>query len=91
MLTIETKELGVSHNFNEEMERELSELQLGGKVISINYEDKGTPDDYAKLEAQILLRTEENRNMLFQSSINAEHGLPVGKGEQGPALKKIRK
>lgn len=79
-----------SNNFNEEIERELAELQLGGKVVPIDEEDKATSEDYAKLEAQILLRTEENRKMLFQSSINAEHSLPVGKGEQDPVKKLVR-
>ena len=65
-------------NFNEEMEKELTELNLGGKVIPILEKDKGTSEDYAKLETKILLRTEQNREMMEQSMINAEHSLSVG-------------
>ena len=65
-------------NFNEEMEKELTELNLGGKVIPILEKDKGTSEDYAKLEAKISLRTEQNREMMEQSMINAEHSLSVG-------------
>lgn len=64
-------------NFNEEIEKELLELNLGGKIITIAEEDKGTSEDYAKLESSILLRMEENRNMMYQSVINAKKGLPV--------------
>ena len=63
------------------MEKELTELNLGGKVIPILEKDKGTKgtsEDYAKLEAKILLRTEQNREMMEQSMINAEHSLSVG-------------
>lgn len=60
------------------MEKELTELNLGGKVIPISEKDKGTPEDYAKLEAKISLRTEQNREMMEQSLIYAEHSLSVG-------------
>lgn len=65
-------------NFNEEMEKELSELNLGGKIVPISEEGKGIPEDYAKLEASIEIRTEENRRMMEQSIINAKQSLPVG-------------
>ena len=58
-------------NFNEEMEKELQELNLGGKVVDIRTEDKGTPDDWAALERKIALRVHENEIMMTQSELNA--------------------
>ena len=58
-------------NFNEEMERELSDLNLGGKVLEIPTEDKGTPMDWATLERKIALRVHENEIMMTQSELNA--------------------
>lgn len=66
-------------NFNEEMVRELADLNLGSRLVPISENDKGTPEDYAKLEASIFARTEENRIMMEQSIINAKYGLSVEK------------
>lgn len=66
-------------NFNEEMVRELADLNLGSRLVPISENDKGTLEDYAKLEANIFARTEENRIMMEQSIINAKHGLSVEK------------
>ena len=48
-------------NFNEEMVRELADLNLGSRLVPISENDKGTLEDYAELEANIFARTEENR------------------------------
>ena len=58
-------------NFNEEMERELRELNLGGRVVPIRPEDKGTSKDWAILERKIALRIHENEIMMTQSELNA--------------------
>ena len=58
-------------NFNEEIEIELRELNLGGKVVPIKQEDKGTPQDWANLESKIALRVHENEIMMTQSELNA--------------------
>lgn len=65
-------------NFNEEMVRELADLNLGSRLVLVSENDKGTLDDYAKLEANIFVKTEENRIMMEQSIINAKYSLPVG-------------
>lgn len=76
-------------NFNEEMLKELEKLNLGCRLISIPEEDKGTPEDYKKLEAKILVRTEENRKMMEQSIINVEqYSLPTGKASTEKSLVK---
>jgi len=66
-------------NFNEEMVRKLADLNLGSRLVTISENDKGTLEDYAKLEASIFARTEENRIMMEQSIINAKYGLSVEK------------
>lgn len=66
-------------NFNEEMVRELADLNLGSRLVPISENDKGTLEDYAELEANIFVRTEENRIMMEQSIINAKYGLSVEK------------
>lgn len=66
-------------NFNEEMVRELADLNLGSRLVLVSENDKGTLEDYAKLEANIFARTEENRIMMEQSIINAKYGLSVEK------------
>lgn len=66
-------------NFNEEMVRELADLNLGSRLVLVSENDKGTLEDYAKLEASIFARTEENRIMMEQSIINAKYGLSVEK------------
>ena len=66
-------------NFNEEMVRELGDLNLGSRLVPVSEKDKSTLEDYAKLEADIFVKTEENRIMMEQSIINAKYGLPVGK------------
>lgn len=58
-------------NFNEEMERELKELNLGGEVVLIQPEDRGTSNDWAVLERKIALRVHENEIMMTQSELNA--------------------
>ena len=58
-------------NFNEEMDRELSDLNLGGKVVDIPPEDKRTSKDWAILERKIALRVHENEIMMTQSELNA--------------------
>ncbi len=58
-------------NFNEEIERELQDLNLGGKVVDIRPEDKGTSKDWAALERRIALRVHENEIMMTQSELNA--------------------
>ena len=65
-------------NFNEEMLRELKDLNLGGKVIQIRNEDKGTGKDWAELEARIAIRTHENDIMMEQSILNAKDSLSLG-------------
>ena len=45
-------------NFNEEMVRELADLNLGSRLVPISEKDKGTLEDYAELEANIFARTE---------------------------------
>lgn len=62
-------------NFNEEMERELSDLNLGGRVVNIAEEDKGTPTDWLTLERNIAIRVHENEIMMIQSMINAERSM----------------
>lgn len=58
-------------NFNEEIEIELKELNLGGQVVPIQPEDKGTLEDWAVLERKIALRVHENEIMMTQSELNA--------------------
>ena len=53
------------------MERELEELNLGGRVVSIQPEDRGTSNDWAVLERKIALRVHENEIMMTQSELNA--------------------
>lgn len=36
-------------NFNEEMVRELADLNLGSRLVLVSENDKGTLEDYAKL------------------------------------------
>lgn len=61
----------IKMNFNEEMERELKELNLGGEVVLIQPEDRGTSNDWAVLERKIALRVHENEIMMTQSELNA--------------------
>lgn len=66
-------------NFNEEMEIVFKEAGLNdGELISIQKEDKGTPSDYANLKAKILIKTEENRNMMVLSDLYSKESLPCG-------------
>lgn len=58
-------------NFNEEMEIELQELNLGGQVVPIQPEDRGTSEDWAVLESKIALRVHENEIMMTQSELYA--------------------
>lgn len=61
----------IKMNFNEEMERELKELGLGGGVVLIQPEDRGTSNDWEVLERKIALRVHENEIMMTQSELNA--------------------
>lgn len=67
-----------SHNFNAELAKELSECGFGGKLISIEEKDKGTPEDYVKLEREISIKADENEKMLSQSALYAKDSLPCG-------------
>ena len=49
-------------NFNEEMAEELKKLESHGQIVEIPMEDKGTPEDYEKLEAKILSRCKEHES-----------------------------
>ena len=51
-----------SNNFNEEISRELEELHLGGKLVPIADKEKGTANDYAKLESKILLMSKKHES-----------------------------
>ena len=51
--------------------KELEGLNLGGKVVDIQQEDKGTLEDWAVLEKNIALRIHENEIMMTQSELNA--------------------
>lgn len=57
------------------MERELSSLHLGGKVVDIPPKDKGTPKDFALLERKIAIKTYENEIMMEQSIANAKYSM----------------
>ena len=65
-------------NFNEEMDRELRELGLGGQVVPIKEEDKGTEEDYVYLAKKGMQIDEKNMAMFRESAINAEYGMPCG-------------
>lgn len=65
-------------NFNEEIAYELSELGLGGHLVEIIENDKGTYQDYSELEAKLLLADMETTTMIRESSRNARLGLPCG-------------
>lgn len=58
-------------NFNEEMENELKELHLGGKVVPLDEKDKGTPEDWAILEKRIAYCAHENEIMMVHSELLA--------------------
>lgn len=62
-------------NFNEEMDYELKPLRLGGRIVEIKEEDKGTPQDWAELQRKIDLRCEQNEKMILQSRINAQKSI----------------
>lgn len=64
-------------NFNKEIEKELKPLGLGGKVIPIAEKDKGTPEDWAKLEQEIFLETEQNREMMEKSLVYSNKNLII--------------
>ena len=61
-ITNAMNELPCSNNFNEEFYEEMKPLNFGGKLVSIPEKDKGTPEDYAKLEAKILSRCKEHES-----------------------------
>lgn len=63
-------------NFNEEIAKELEDLNLGGRVIEISEKDKATSEDYAKLERKIRLKCNENEVMMYKSS--KANMLPLG-------------
>ena len=74
-------------NFNEEMEKELNELNLGGKCTPISDEDKGTLQDYLNIEEKLLLTDMETTRMVRESSKNARLGLPCGNSLVEQAVK----
>ena len=63
-------------NFNEEMMEELAELELGGHLITIAEEDKGTSQDYIALEKKLAVKDMETTRMIRESSRNAKLSLP---------------
>lgn len=63
-ITNAKNELPCSNNFNEEFYEEMKPLNLGGKLVSIPDKDKGTLENYANLEAKILLRTRKNETYI---------------------------
>lgn len=65
-------------NYNEEIEKELKPLGLGGRLFKIPEEDRGTPKDWAELEQNVDLHARENEIMMEKSIINAKKSLPVG-------------
>lgn len=65
-------------NFNEEMDRELRELGLGGQVVPMKEDDKGTEEDYLNLARKGRKIDEKNTAMFRESAINAEFGMPCG-------------
>ena len=65
-------------NFNEEIDKELKLAGIsGGKIIKIPKADRGTPEDYAKLEAKIQLKTMENDIMLSKSMEYAKKSILI--------------
>lgn len=60
-------------NYNEEFNEEMKKCGInGGQIVTIPNEDKATPEDYAKFEAKLALRTRKNEIMLEESIKNAE-------------------
>lgn len=51
-----------SNNFNEEIAQELEEFDCHGKLVSIDSKDRGTKEDYAKLEAKILKMSKQHES-----------------------------
>lgn len=66
-------------NFNEEIAKELNELGCNGEIIPIKEEDKGTPEDYLKLEKKMIEIDERNTDMLRKSQRNAQFCPPCAK------------
>ena len=70
------KKEGVStmSNYNEDMAKLFEELGLTGfELRKLTEEEKATPEDWAKLEQRIALRTAENSRMLDVSMFNAKN------------------
>lgn len=65
----------MSKNFNEEIADELKDL--GGRIVLIEDNDKGTASDWANLENEIQIRTHENEVMMEQSLIEAANSKTV--------------
>ena len=63
-------------NFYEELDREMKNAGLEGKIISVPEELRPTVKDFIELDERIEKRTEENRNILFLSEIYAANGMP---------------
>ena len=61
-ITNAMNELPCSNNYSEEFCEEMKPLNLGGKLVSIPEEDKGTKEDYAKLEAKILKMSRQHES-----------------------------
>ena len=73
-------------NFNEEMVEELDKLGLGGQLVTIAEEDKGTPQDYMDLEKRLLAKDIETTRMIREGARNARLGLPCGNALVGQAV-----
>lgn len=50
------------NNFSEEIAQELEKFGFRGKLVPIEKQDKGTNDDYAKLEAKILKMSKQHES-----------------------------
>ena len=68
-------------NFYEELYREMKNAGIEGKIITVPEELRPTAKDFAKLDARIYKRMEENRNMMFLSEIYAANSMPCGNVE----------
>lgn len=74
-------------NFNEEIAKEFEKENLGGHLVYIKEEDKATKEDWAKLEARILLKVYENEIMMEESVRYANKTLIPSKTTFIPKIK----
>lgn len=66
-------------NFYKELDKEFKNAGLEGKIIEVPDELKPTAIDYEELERNISIKTNENEEMLFLSSVYASNNLPCQK------------